>query len=341
VGAIDRREFMRLLAAAGGAAALAGCGAATGSSPSGSAPASGSPRVSANTRVAVSHLKALITNTPWAVGKEKGFYAAVGITQVTTSFSGGGDTIRGLLQGGNDYASATPDAIVSAFVKGQPIRIIGGAFASTSVVVIAKKDSPVKTIKDLAGKKVGYSNPSSASQFVILKTLKDNNIQATLIATGGVPESLTALRNGLVDATWTVYPQPQRFGNEFQTVFSAFKTVPDYPENMFATTEEYARQHGDVLRAFLYAHDQALEYTRKNLEESAAIWARFAGFPVAPAVDAIKEFPTTVWTLKIGVPSLRLIENSLLDFKQIEKPVDWKKLVIQDYLPADKRTRLP
>ncbi len=341
MGAIDRREFLRLLAAAGGAAALAGCGASTGSSPSASAAASGSPRVNANTKVAISHLKALISNTPWAVGKDKGFYAGVGLTQEPTSFSGGGDTVRGLLQGGNDYASATPDAIVLAFVKGQAIRIIGGAFATSSVVVLAKKNSPIKTVKDLAGKRIGFSNPGSASQFVIMKTLRDNNVQANLIATGGASESLTALRSGLVDATWTVYPQPQRFANEFQTVFSAASTVPDYPETMLATTEDYARQHPEVLRAFLYAHEQAMDYTRKNPEESATIWAKFAGIPPQPAVDAIKEFASTVWTLKINPQSLKLIENSLLDFKQIDKPVDWKKLIVQDYLPADKRTRLP
>ncbi len=338
--ALDRREFLWLLAGASGAAALAGCG---GTGPAASPPpaASGPPRVSAATKAAVSHLKFLISNTPWSVAREKGFFAEVGITQEATSFSGGGDTVRGLLQGGNDYAYATPDATVAAFSKGQPIRIIGGGFATNSVVIIAKKDSPIRTIKDLAGKKVGYSNPGSASQFVILKTLKDNNVQANLVSTGGASESLTALRNGVVDATWTVYPQPQRYASEFQVVFSANKTVPDYPEVMFATTEDYAQKHSDVLQAFLYAYDRALEYIRKQPEESARLWANFAGIPPEPTVTAIKEIPATAWTLRINSQSLKLIEDSMLDFKQLDKPVDWKKLIVQDYLPKDKRITLP
>lgn len=337
--ALDRREFLWLLAGASGAAALAGCGGTTG--PAASTPASGPPKVSASTKAAVSHLKAIISNTPWAVAKDRGFFAEVGITQEMTSFAGGGDTVRGLLQGGNDYAFATPDAIAAAFVKGQPIRIIGGGYASSTVVIIAKKDSPIKTIKDLAGKKVGYSTAGSASQFLIQKTLKDNNVQANMVSVGGASESLTALRNGIVDATWTAYPQPQRFAGEFQIVFRATETVPDYPEIMFATTETYARQNPEVLRAFLYAYNRALEQVRNNPEESATTWATFAGIPPAPAVAALKEIPKSVWTLQINPKSPKLIEDSLLDFKQIDKPVDWKKLIVQDYLPSNQRITLP
>jgi len=341
VRALDRREFLWLLAGASGAAALAGCGG-TSPGPAASGPAaSGPPKVSASTKAAVSHLKSLISTMPWAVARDKDLFKDVGISQEVTEFNGGGDTVRGLLQGGNDYGLTTPSATATAFVSGQPVRIIGGGFGATSIVVVAKQDSPIRTVKDLAGKKVGYSEPGSASQFVILRTLRDNNVQANPVSTGGVPESLTALRNGVVDAVWTPYPQPQRFSREFQIVFSAAKTVPNFVEFVLTTTADYARQHADVLRAFLYAYDRALEFIQKNPDESATIWAKFASIDPQPVIAAMKEIPGEAWSIRIKLEALKLVEESMLEFKQVDRPIDWKKFVIQDFLPADKRTTLP
>jgi NitT/TauT family transport system substrate-binding protein len=345
----DRREFLRLLAAFSGAAALAACGGAgggpgapTATAPRGQAsPTPSVPRVSASTKAAVSHLKSLISTTPWAVANEKGFFGEAGITQEVTEFSGGGDTVRGLLQAGNNYGLTTPSATVAAFMQGQPIRIIGGGFGSTSVVFVAKKDSAIQAIKDLAGKKVGYSSPRSASQFLAMRTLKDNGITAQLVATGGVGESLTALRNGVVDAAWTPYPQPQKFANELTIVFSGAKTLPDFVEFMLTTTEDYAQRNGEVLRAFLHAYDKTLQFIQQSPDEAATIWAKAAKFePAQAAVDGIREIPKEAWSIKIKSEALKLIEESMLEFKEIDKPVDWQKLVVQDFLAPDRRTTL-
>ena len=62
------------------------------------------------------------------------------------------------------YGEANPGAIAVAIQQGADIRIV-----SDNVLTIAefawmvKKDSPIKTIKDLKGRKIGYTNPRSTS----------------------------------------------------------------------------------------------------------------------------------------------------------------------------------
>lgn len=332
-------------ATAGGLLVSCGGGAVAPSAPAtttaaAAAKTSGPPKVSAQTKAAVSHLKALISTTPWAVGNEKGYFKDVGLTQELTEFTGGGDTVRGLLQAGNNYALTTPSATALAFNQGQPIRIIGGGFGSTSIVVVSKKAGGAKDVKELAGKKIGFSAAGSASEFVIKKTLKDAGVAASLVATGGVGESLTALRNNVVDAAWTPYPQPQRFPDEFQIVFSAAKTVPNFAEFIISTTVEYADKNGEVLRAFLYAFGQCMDFIRKSPDEAAAIWAKVVNYKPEQVAAAMKEIPADAWSIKVAPAMLKVVEDSMIEFKQVSAPIDWKKLVVQDFLPADQRTTI-
>jgi len=345
---LTRRRFLAGAAGVTAGGLLASCGGA--SAPATAAPTaaataavaktSGPPKVSAQTKAAVSHLKALISTAPWAVGDAKGYFKDVGLTQELTEFTGGGDTVRGLLQAGNNYALTTPSATALAFNQGQPVRIIGGGFGGTTIVFVSKKAGGAKDVKELAGKKIGYSAAGSATEFVIKRTLKDAGITANLVATGGVGESLTALRNNVVDVAWTPYPQPQRFPDEFQIVFVAAKTVPNFAEFIISTTADYADKNPEVLRAFLYAFGQSMDFIRASPDEAGAIWAKVVNYPPAQVAAAMKEIPTDAWSIKIAPQMLKVIEDSMIEFKQVPGPIDWKKLVIQDFLPADQRTTI-
>ena len=51
-----------------------------------------------------------------------------------------------------------------------------------------KQDSPIKTIKDLKGKKIGYTNPRSTSQALAILMLQKAGLKpedAELVKTGG------------------------------------------------------------------------------------------------------------------------------------------------------------
>ena len=87
------------------------------------------------------------------------------------------------------YGEANPGAIAVAIQQGADIKIV-----SDNVLTIAefawmvKKDSPIKTIKDLKGKKIGYTNPRSTSQALAILLLQKAGYKeedAELVKTGG------------------------------------------------------------------------------------------------------------------------------------------------------------
>src|ERR1700739_216951 len=65
-----------------------------------------------------------------------------------------------------------------------------------------KPDSPIKTIKDIKGRKIGYTNPRSTSQalanmLVQSAGLKPEDVE--LVKTGGFGQGIAGLDSGLID----------------------------------------------------------------------------------------------------------------------------------------------
>jgi ABC-type nitrate/sulfonate/bicarbonate transport system substrate-binding protein len=106
-----------------------------------------------------------ISPLPFYIAREKGFYEKAGI-RVNPIFAGGGDQMQIMVAGEADIAVGVGLlATVSALEKGAPLKIISAEMRGLSDIFWhVKADSPVKKIEDLAGRKIGYSNPGSSSK---------------------------------------------------------------------------------------------------------------------------------------------------------------------------------
>ena len=129
--------------------------------------------------IAVGNYGSSANGMPFAVALYKGFFKEEGadVTGIIAS-QGGGTSVRNAMAG-VAYGEANPGAIAVAIQQGADIRIV-----SDNVLTIAefawmvKKDSPIKTIKDLKGRKIGYTNPRSTSQALAVLVLQKAGYKA-------------------------------------------------------------------------------------------------------------------------------------------------------------------
>src|SRR5438309_10670768 len=117
--------------------------------------------------IAVGNYGVSANGMPFGVALVKGYFKDEGlnITGLISS-AGGGTSLRNMLAGGGvPYGEVNPGVVVSAILAGADLRIISDNVLTVAEFVWAvKPDSPIKSVKDFKGKKIGYTNPRSTSQ---------------------------------------------------------------------------------------------------------------------------------------------------------------------------------
>src|SRR5688572_8266305 len=162
-------------------------------------------------QVVVSNYGVTTNGMPFAVAMEKGYFKEfkVNVDGILTS-EGGGTTIRNLLGGKLSYGEAAVSAVVSAVQGGADLKIISGNVHTVAEFVwVAMPKSPVNSLKDLKGRKLGFTNPRSTSQalaHLLMENqwLKQNEVE--LVRTGGFGAGLTMLELGGVDVVPVAEP---------------------------------------------------------------------------------------------------------------------------------------
>src|SRR5436190_13571021 len=164
---------------------------------------------------------------PFGVALAKGYFKDEGlnITGLISS-AGGGTSLRNMLAGGGvPYGEVNPGVIVSAILAGADLRIVSDNVLTVAEFVWAvKPDSPIKSVKDFKGKKIGYTNPRSTSQALARMLLQAAGYKpddAELVKTGGFGEGIAALDSGQVDIVPITEPLWSKFKDKYRAVVIA------------------------------------------------------------------------------------------------------------------------
>ncbi len=98
---------------------------------------------------------------------------------------------------------------------------------------IVKAGSPIKTIADLAGKKIAFVEPASMSGYILpLKTLKDKKIEPKETVFAGKHDNVVSMvYNGQVEAGATFYSPPSKDEKGVEKIEDARRLVlTQYPD---------------------------------------------------------------------------------------------------------------
>src|SRR6266536_3022907 len=205
--------------------------------------------------IAVGNYGVSANGMPFGVALVKGYFKDEGlnITGLISS-AGGGTSLRNMLAGGGvPYGEVNPGVVVSAILAGADLRIISDNVLTVAEFVWAvKPDSPIKSIKDFKGRKIGYTNPRSTSQALAILLLQAAGYkpdEAELVKTGGFGEGVAALDIGAIDVAPMAEPVWSKFKDKYRSVAVASDILPPLDNVVGVTTKAAAEARGDFLRA--------------------------------------------------------------------------------------------
>jgi len=143
------------------------------------------------------------------LGQEAGIFKKHDLVIEATGTQGTGETIQPVIAGSADLgAGVGAAAVMRAFSKGAPVRILAPMFTGTGDLYwYVKSDSKIQSIKDWTPETtVAYSTSGSSSNNIVVAFMSELGAKGKPTATGGPPATLTAVMSGQVDVGWAAPP---------------------------------------------------------------------------------------------------------------------------------------
>ncbi|MDG5854722.1 ABC transporter substrate-binding protein [Clostridium beijerinckii] len=205
--------------------------------------------------------------------EEQGYFKEAGLKVNLITPAGTDDGIKLVAAGKADLAISYPKQIILARGENIPVKSVGAIVRSSLNQLMVRKDSGVKTLKNLEGKKVGYAS------FDIDK----ETVKAMVAQAGGDPSKVEFVDVGYdlmpgietkqVDAIIGGYINHEKIllekkGIELETFAPSDFGVPNNYELAFVASDDAIKNNNDTIQAFLGAAKKGFEYTQKNPDKA-------------------------------------------------------------------------
>jgi NitT/TauT family transport system substrate-binding protein len=219
---------------------------------------------------------------PTVLAKQLGEYDKAGLAVELVDLKGGSDALKAVLGGSADVVSGYFDHCVNLAAKKQELQsfVVYDRYPGLVLVVSPSHNAEIKSIKDLAGKKVGVSAPGSSTDFFLKFLLKKNGVDSTGVAVIGVglgATAVAAMQQGQIDAAVMLDPavtvlqgshsdlrilSDTRTEKDNQAVFGG-----DYPGGSLYSTTAWVASHEKEVQALTNAIVNTLKWIHSHSPE--------------------------------------------------------------------------
>ena len=216
---------------------------------------------------------------PLWVAQDKGLFKRQGLDTDLLYIGGGSVVVQAMLGGEVQFTRAAAPGIVQASLRGAELVMIANTVNTLVYSVMTRPD--VKSPEDLRGKVLGVTRLGGATDYVVGLLTKKWGFQLgkdyKVFQTGGMPQLLTALKNGVVDAGIISPPsnlQGLKIGLKELIDVSDLGIV--FVNSPLSATRSFIKNHRDIVLKMLRAYCEGIQQARSDKESAIKILARNA-----------------------------------------------------------------
>lgn len=222
--------------------------------------------------------------TSLIVKEQKLLEKALPKTKIQWVFSQGSNrSLEYLNSGSVDFASTAGLAAVLSRANGSPIKTVYIQSQPEWTALLVHKDSNIKSLKDLKGKKIAATKGTDPFLFTLqaLETVGLNKRDVKLVHLQH-PDGKTALERKQVDA-WAGLDPLMASAQVQSGAKLLYRNVGFNSYSVLSVKDQFAQQSPEAIEAVIRAYEQARKWAKANPDKVAALLAKEAKLPLAVA----------------------------------------------------------
>jgi len=297
--------------------------------------------VDAATTIRIGNSSATAFNfMPLELGIKQGYFAKNGLDVQVIDLAGASKIYQAMVAGSIDMSLAAGTDI-PFIMKGVPETGVGAIAITPALLgIVVPWNSPIHSLADLKGKKVGVSTVGSLTEWVAFEAvhkagLTQNDITIVTDGSTTAPQ-IAALVTGQVDAQvsavalgWKL--EQQKKG---RLLAAASEFVGPFLFNAIFARDDFIKEHPDAVRGFLKGWYEAVNFMETHRAETVQFEQSIDNFP-----DVVDEkqyealMPSMSRDGKFPPDAVSATARSLVDLHMLKTEPDMAKFLTTRFLP--------
>lgn len=226
---------------------------------------------------------------PVYVAKDKGFFTEEGLNvEIVDTVAGGATAVQMVSSGDVQGALLSTMALINARSSGLPVvgvADIQSAFDESPLEEFyVRKDSGIKSIEDLKGKKIAINLVKSSFHYTWLMALENAGMKESDVTFVNLSfdQQQAALERGDVDAIGLMQPYTKK-ARESKKLTMLFDATDVFGERQFCEifiNSVWAKNNGEQAEKFVSGIVKAIKWIENNQAEAKQIISKYTGIDV-------------------------------------------------------------
>ncbi|MDF8357880.1 ABC transporter substrate-binding protein [Ensifer adhaerens] len=219
------------------------------------------------------------------LAQELGYFDGTGITIESVGYATGGPaSLIALASGDVEIGSAATSAVLNSIISGNDFV---AAYPSNGIndevqsIFCVLEDSPIKSIKDIAGKSIAVNTLGAHLDYTIREALHSVGLPtdaANQVVVPG-PQLEQVLRSGQVDISafgyWqTTFEGAARKNGGLRAIFDDTDVLGEIAGGFVVLRRDFVKEHPEAAKTFVLQSARALDYAREHPQETKDILAK-------------------------------------------------------------------
>ncbi len=245
--------------------------------------------------------------------------------------AGSVDVLLPKLVNGDADIGILPPNVAAKLYNANPDSILAAAIVGNGMISLVTRDEGIASLEDLAGKTVSVAGQGATPEYVLRALLSARGMPADSVTTDfsvPVPEIAAALVSDKIQYALLPEPfatvavlngkngtSPVAKALSMKELWSDTGFGDDFPMTLCVVRADFARDYPELLREFLGAYRQSIEWTVANPAEAGALSEK-AGFGLKAAI-ATKAIPSSNYVYidaKAGKASIESLLSVFLEY---------------------------